>query len=143
MKKYDYTNQMSADIIKIDASTFKDITLAPDQLSLRMSANDSYEIFVKYSNNSPVGFIGIMYVNTPHYNGAWIDLIAVCPEEQGKGMAAFMISYVKDYISDNRPDTEFISALARSTNLPSLKAFKKEGFANDGKGNFELLFCNL
>lgn len=134
---------MSADIIKIDALTFKDITLSPDELSLRMKKNDSYELFVKYSNNSPVGFIGIMYVNTPHYSGAWIDLIAVCPEEQRKGMAAFMISYVKDYISDNRPDTEFISALARSSNESSLKAFRKEGFSNDGKGTFELLFCDL
>lgn len=143
MKKYDYSYKMSQDIINIDTLTFKDITISPDALSLRIADNNSYEIFVKYMDEIPIGFIGIMYVCTPHYEGAWIDLLAVCPQFQGKGIATNMISSVKDYISDTQPHIEFMSALIRSSNSPSLRAVEKAGFKDDGKGNFKLVFCNL
>lgn len=140
MKKYDYSIDMSRDIVSIDTSTFKSIELSSDELAGRMATNPSYEIFIKYIDDIPAGFISIMHVCTPHYEAHWIDLIAVSPEYQGNGVAKEMILYVKNYMIEYHPSSEFISALVRSSNVPSIKAFENEGFKTDGKGSFELMF---
>ena len=105
-----------------------------------MSENPSYEIFIKYINDIPAGFIGIMKVSTPHYLAHWIDLIAVSPDYQGNGVARDMARYVKNYVRENYPASEFMSALVRSSNTASLRSLESEGFKPDGKGSFELLF---
>lgn len=143
MKKYDYSMKMSKDIIHIDSLTFKDISITPEELSLRIRKNKSYELFVKYIDDIPAGFIGIMYVSTPHYEAAWIDLLAVIPEFQGKGLGKAMIDYVKCYLCSSDKNVEFISALIRGTNYASLGAAKAQGFSEDGKGDFKLLFCDM
>ena len=140
MKKYDYSIEMSRDIISIDTATFRSIGLSSDELSKRMSENLSYEIFIKYINDIPAGFIGIMKVSTPHYLAHWIDLIAVSPDYQGNGVARDMARYVKNYVRENYPASEFMSALVRSSNTASLRSLENEGFKPDGKGSFELLF---
>ena len=140
MKKYDYSIEMSRDIISIDTATFRSIGLSSDELSKRMSENPSYEIFIKYINDIPAGFIGIMKVSTPHYLAHWIDLIAVSPDYQGNGVARDMARYVKNYVRENYPASEFMSALVRSTNPASLRSLESEGLKPDGKGSFELLF---
>lgn len=140
MKKYDYSIEMSRDIISIDTATFRSIGLSSDELSKRMSENPSYEIFIKYIDDIPAGFIGIMKVSTPHYLAHWIDLIAVSPDYQGKGVARDMARYVKNYVRENYPASEFMSALVRSSNTASLRSLESEGFKPDGKGSFELLF---
>lgn len=143
MKKYDYTINMSQDIIDIDAATFKDISLTASELSLRIKKNPSYELFVHYVNNTPAGYLGLMYVTTPHYEGAWIDLLAVHPNFQNKGIGKYMIDQAKSYIKDEKSSIEFISALIRKHNLPSLNAAKSQGFRSDGNGDFELLFYDM
>ena len=140
MKKYDYSIEMSRDIISIDTATFRSIGLSSDDLSKRMSENPSYEIFIKYIDDIPAGFIGIMKVSTPHYEAHWIDLISVIPDYQGNGAAKDMARYVKNYVRENYPSSEFMSALVRSSNTASLRALESEGFRPDGKGSFELLF---
>ncbi len=140
MKKYDYSIEMSRDIISIDTATFHSIGLSSDELSKRMSENPSYEIFIKYIDDIPAGFIGIMKVSTPHYLAHWIDLIAVSPDYQGNGVARDMARYVKNYVRENYPASEFMSALVRSSNTASLRSLESEGFKPDGKGSFELLF---
>ena len=96
MKKYDYSIEMSRDIISIDTATFRSIGLSSDELSKRMSENPSYEIFIKYINDIPAGFIGIMKVSTHHYLAHWIDLMAVSPDYLGNGVARDMARYVKN-----------------------------------------------
>lgn len=140
MKKYDYSIEMSRDIISIDTATFRSIGLSSDELSKRMSENPSYEIFIKYIDDIPAGFIGIMKVSTPHYLAHWIDLIAVSPDYQGNGVARDMARYVKNYVRENYPASEFMSALVRSSNTASLRSLESEGFKPDEKCSFELLF---
>ena len=132
MKKYDYSIEMSRDIISIDTATFRSIGLSSDELSKRMSENPSYEIFIKYIDDIPAGFIGIMKVSTPHYLAHWIDLIAVSPDYQGNGVARDMARYVKNYVRENYPASEFMSALVRSSNTASLRSLESEGFKPDG-----------
>lgn len=143
MKKYDYSMKMSKDIIHIDSLTFNDISITPEELSLRMRKNKNYELFVKYIDDVPAGFIGIMYVSTPHYEAAWIDLLAVSPDFQGNGLGKTMIAYVKCYLCSSDKNIEFISALIRENNYASLGAAKAQDFSEDGKGNFKLLFCDM
>ncbi|WP_028829766.1 GNAT family N-acetyltransferase [Proteocatella sphenisci] len=140
MKKYDYSIEMSRDLISIDTSTFKSITLSSDELAKRMSRNPSYEIFIKYINDVPSGFISTMHVCTPHYEAHWIDLMAVSPDYQNNGVATEMIGYVKNYMNEYHPSSEFISALVRSSNVSSLRALENQGFKTDGQGSFELVF---
>lgn len=147
MKKYDYSLKMSQDLINLDALTFKDITLDAANLSKRMKQNFAYELFIKYIADEPAGFIGIMYVVTPHYNAAWIDLMAVNPKFQNKGIAKEMINFIKTYLSSEKNsrknNVEFISALIRKSNIASLNATKSQGFKSDGNGDFELLFLDM
>lgn len=147
MKKYDYSLKMSQDLINLDALTFKDITLDADSLAKRMKQNSAYELFIKYIADEPAGFIGIMYVSTPHYNAAWIDLMAVNPKFQNKGIAKEMITFIKASLSAEKNslknNVEFISALIRKSNIASLSAAKSQGFKSDGNGDFELLFLDM
>lgn len=143
MKKYDYSLKMTQDLIDIDMLTFKDITLNAADLTKRMKQNKAYELFIKYIDNEAVGFIGLMYVNTPHYNAAWIDLMAVTPKFQNKGIAKEMIKFSKAYLISEKNNVEFVSALIRKSNLSSLSAAKSQGFKSDGKGDFELLFLDM
>lgn len=140
MVQYDFTIKMSEDIILIDSETFNDISICGLDLLQRLSTSSNYEVFIKYIANIPVGFIGLMHVDTPHYSGTWIDLIAVRPDFQKQGFAKEMIDFSKKYISETRPDSEMMSALVRKGNFSSNYAFKSSAFKNDGNGDFELLF---
>ncbi len=140
---YDNSEKMSEDIIFIDKNTFGEITCTAQELSEKLSELSNYHTFVFYTGDTPCGYIALLHVCTLHYEAVWIDLMAVRPEFQGKGIAQKMVAESKDYCRAAYPNAEFMSALIRTSNLASLGAATKQGFSTDGKGSFELLFCDL
>lgn len=144
MKKFDYSIKMAEDIILIDQETFKEISLSPKDLCAKMENTLNYITFVCYDKETPVGYIGLMLTTTLHYKAAWVDLIGIRPSYQSQGYGKAMLEKASLYLKDRSLGSlEFISALVRTSNFPSLKAFEKNQFYTDEKGDFKLLFKNL
>ena len=74
IKEFDGSQKMMEDIIYIDSKSFKDIDSDIDELCERIKKNKQYQLFVKYSQNIPVAYLGILYMSNLHYDGAWADL---------------------------------------------------------------------
>ena len=74
IKEFDGSRKMMEDIIYIDSKSFKDIDSDIDELCERIKKNKQYQLFVKYSQNIPVAYLGILYMSNLHYDGAWADL---------------------------------------------------------------------
>ena len=140
---YDYTEKMTEDIIRIDRETFGEISVSAAELAEKLENSSNYSVFVDYQENVFRGFIALLKASTLHYDAVWIDLMVVLPAYQGQGIAQEMIAEVKRHASERFPQAEFISALIRQSNLASIGAASKQGFAPDGKGSFELLFHDL
>ncbi|MGL5440844.1 MAG: GNAT family N-acetyltransferase, partial [Filifactoraceae bacterium] len=83
----------------------------------------------------PVGFIGLMKAFTPHYSGWWIDLLAVLPEFQSKGIGSEFVEFA---INHYKFDDLILTALIRNDNFASVKAIMKNGFNKMGENDFSL-----
>ncbi len=140
LKEFDYSPAMAEALRSIDRETFCGITLSPEELIEKLKASPAYSVFVDYLDEKPTGYITLLSVRTLHYDAVWIDLMAVLPAFQSKGIAQRMIAEAKHRIRTKFPSAEFVSALVRTTNAASLGALKHAGFSADGKGAFELLF---
>lgn len=79
-------------------------------------------------------FIGLVYTSTPtQENDATIEYVITNPNIRKKGYATMMISSVlqnKDYFFSKDFDSE-IKASIEKQNIPSQKAFTKNGFVQD------------
>ena len=74
IKEFDGSRKMMEDIIYIDSKSFKDIDSDVDELWERIKNNKQYQLFVKYLQNIPVAYLGILYMSNLYYDGAWADL---------------------------------------------------------------------
>lgn len=80
IKKFDGTIEMVRDVMTIDNESFKDIDCSAETLCKRLEKNKQYELYVKYEKDIPIGYLGLLYVANLHYDGVWVDLIAVRKE---------------------------------------------------------------
>lgn len=135
VKKFDYSLTMAADIIAIDRETFQDITMSKEVLCQTLSNWKNYDIYISYINDKATGFIGLMKAITPHYQGWWIDLLAVIPEKQGNGIGSKLIAFAKE---NYKTEDNVITALIRKNNGSSIKAAERNGFKTDMDINFGL-----
>ncbi len=139
LKKYDYSHKMSCDLIYIDERSFNDIPYDAEELSVRLNKNKNYTTYIYYIDDMPVGYIGLLEVQNPHYFGVWIDLIAVCKEYQNQGIAKTMIALIiKEF---KKKDVTLSTALIRETNISSLSAFKRLGYKEE-TDSFKLLYLD-
>lgn len=135
-KKYDHSHQMSYDLLYIDEQSFNDIPYSAEELSMRLKKNTHYNIYIQYIKDVPVGYIGLLEVQNPHYSGVWIDLIAVCKQYQNQGIAKHMLELVIKKFKNK--GITLSTALVRENNVPSLCVFKKLGYEEEADA-FKLL----
>ena len=100
IKEFDGSQKMMEDIIYIDSKSFKDIDSDIDELCERIKKNKQYQLFIKYSQNIPVAYLGILYMFNLHYDGAWIDLIAVVEEHRNKGIGRELLKFVENKVKE-------------------------------------------
>lgn len=126
-------------ILVIDGETFRDCTRTAQEI-LEQVIRPEYPAWIAYRDGTAVGFMCLMHVKTLHYTACWVDLIAVLPGHQGRGIARKLIEAAEDHC--RKAGSEFISALVRSDNTPSLAVFRNRGFEPMGDG-FQLMVRNL
>ena len=111
-------------------STFFDKTKdGKRKFSYRMKNASNYCIYVKYIKSIPVGYIGLLEVQNPHYHGVWIDLIAVSKQYNNQNIAQNMIKSIVEKF--NNKGINLFTALVKETNKPSLKVFEKNQFKGE------------
>ena len=122
IKKFDVTIEMVRDVMTIDNESFKDIDCSAETLCKRLEKNKQYELYVKYEKDIPIGYLGLLYVANLHYDGVWVDLIAVRKEWQNKGIGQELLKFAQERAKEKRE------------NLSSSAMFKKEKFNCDEIG---------
>ena len=126
IKEFDGSRKMMEDIIYIDSKSFKDIDSDIDKLCERIKKNKQYELFIKYMQNIPVAYLGILYMSNLHYDGAWIDLIAVVEEHRNKGIGKELLK------SENKVKEKkgavVLTGLVRKDNVSSSTMFLNSNF---------------
>ncbi len=134
--KYDYSEKMAQDLIRIDNDSFKEIKYDIDELNKRMKNSSQYEIYIKYSDDIAVGYVGILEVQNPHYNAVWIDLIAVSPKHRDNKIGKELLREVMSEV--NKRGIRHFTVLVRENNISSMMLFKSMGFKQE-KNSFALL----
>ena len=66
-----------------------------------------------------------------HYDGAWIDLIAVTNENRNKGIGKELVAFAENKIKKKKG--EIITALVRKDNISSITMLSKSNFKSDKK----------
>ena len=66
IKEFDGSRKMMEDIIYIDSKSFKDIDVSTDELCERIKKNKQYELFIKYMQNIPIAYLGILWIMPEH-----------------------------------------------------------------------------
>lgn len=129
IKKFDYSIKMAEDIILIDKESFKNITYNPDEICKKIKNNTQYELYVYYKNNIPLGYLGLLYVSNLHYDGAWIDLIAIRNIYMNKGYGRELLKFAEEEVKVKK--LELLTALVKNNNFSSMEMFNKSGFHSD------------
>ena len=57
-------------------------------------------MFIKYEKNIPVAYLGIQYVANLHYDGAWIDLIAVIEEKRNQKIGSELVKFAEKRVKE-------------------------------------------
>lgn len=137
IKLFDNSKEMMQDVMYIDSKSFKDIDCDIDTLCKRIKNNNQYELFVKYDNNVPVAYLGILYVANLHYDGAWIDLIAVSEDFRNKGIGTKLVEFAEKRVKEKGKN--IITGLIKKENISSITMVKHRNFEYDTTGFFLFL----
>lgn len=127
IKEFDGSRKMMEDIIYIDNKSFKDIDSDIDELCERIKKNKQYQLFVKYLQNIPVAYLGILYMSNLHYDGAWIDLIAVVGEHRNKGIGRELLKFAENKVKEKK-GAVVLTGLVRKDNVSSSTMFLNSNF---------------
>ena len=127
IKEFDGSQKMMEDIIYIDSKSFKDIDSDIDELCERIKKNKQYQLFVKYSQNIPVAYLGILYMSNLYYDGAWIDLIAVVEEHRNKGIGRELLKFAENKVKEKK-GAVVLTGLVRKDNVSSSTMFLNSNF---------------
>ena len=131
IKEFDGSRKMMKDIIYIDSKSFKDIDSDIDKLCERIKKNKQYQLFVKYLQNIPVAYLGILYTSNLHYDGAWIDLIAVVEEHRNKGIGKELLKFAENKVKEKKGT--ILTGLVRKDNFSSSTMFLNSNFKSSEK----------
>ncbi|MCL4581569.1 acetyltransferase [Fusobacterium nucleatum YWH7199] len=126
IKEFDGSQKMMEDIIYIDSKSFKDIDSDIDELCKRIKKNKQYQLFVKYSQNIPVAYLGILYMSNLYYDGAWIDLIAVVEEHRNKDIGRELLKFAENKVKEKKGTV--LTGLVRKDNVSSSTMFLNSNF---------------
>ena len=131
IKEFDGSRKMMEDIIYIDSKSFKDIDSDIDKLYERIKKNKQYELFIKYMQNIPVAYLGILYMSNLHYDGAWVDLIAVVEEHRNKGIGKELLKFAENKVKEKKGT--ILTGLVRKDNFSSSTMFLNSNFKSSEK----------
>ena len=131
IKEFDGSRKMMEDIIYIDSKSFKDIDSDIDKLCERIKKNKQYQLFVKYLQNIPVAYLGILYTSNLHYDGAWVDLIAVVEEHRNKGIGKELLKFAENKVKEKKGTV--LTGLVRKDNFSSSTMFLNSCFKSSEK----------
>ena len=131
IKEFDGSRKMMEDIIYIDSKSFKDIDSDIDKLYERIKKNKQYQLFVKYLQNIPVAYLGILYMSNLHYDGAWVDLIAVVEEHRNKGIGKELLKFAENKVKEKKGTV--LTGLVRKDNFSSSTMFLNSCFKSSEK----------
>lgn len=131
IKEFDGSRKMMEDIIYIDSKSFKDIDSDIDKLCERIKKNKQYQLFVKYLQNIPVAYLGILYTSNLYYDGAWIDLIAVVEEHRNKGIGKELLKFAENKVKEKKGT--ILTGLVRKDNFSSSTMFLNSNFKSSEK----------
>jgi len=140
IKEFDGSQKMMEDIIYIDSKSFKDIDSDIDELCKRIKKNKQYQLFVKYLQNIPVAYLGILYMSNLYYDGAWIDLIAVVEEHRNKGIGKKLLKFAENKVKEKKG--KVLTGLVRKDNFSSSTMFLNSNFKPSEK-DFILYLKNI
>ena len=140
IKEFDGSRKMMEDIIYIDSKSFKDIDSDIDKLCERIKKNKQYQLFVKYLQNIPVAYLGILYMSNLYYDGAWIDLIAVVEEHRNKGIGKELLKFAENKVKEKKGTA--LTGLVRKDNFSSSTMFLNSNFKPSEK-DFILYLKNI
>ena len=132
IKEFDGSRKMMEDIIYIDSKSFKDIDSDVDELCERIKKNKQYELFIKYIQNIPVAYLGILYMSNLYYDGAWIDLIAVVEEHRNKGIGRELLKFAENKVKEKK-GAVVLTGLVRKDNVSSSTMFLNSNFKPSDK----------
>lgn len=126
-------------VIELDAMTFGGIKKTPHEVSaLAMRAGNT--IFLALEGEETLGFISLMEAETLHGLGLWIDLMAVAPAHQNRGVAKALIGRALEHAAEI--SAEYTSALVRVNNPSSIKALERMGYVKEPT-DFNLLLREM
>lgn len=126
LTEFDYSIEMAQDIILVDNESFMDIKYDAKKLCQKIKANKNCKPYLYYQDDKPVGYIGILFVSNPHYDGVWIDLIAVREKYRNQSIGKKMIQEVTALIRDM--NLEVMTSLVSVNNIPSQKIMESSMF---------------
>ena len=80
------------------------------------------DLFVYQEDNKTIGFVTYKIKN----NIATIGLIAVCPNEQGKGIGGKLLNYLENFLI--KSNINILSIPTQENNIAACKFYKKQGY---------------
>lgn len=94
-------------------------------------ANKACSLCVAVEDDQVVGFVSSFLTVDVQNRRRWeVDLLAVRPDQQGKGLGTALIQSIGCDAKAHRVDV--VRALVRTDNIASQKAFERAGYTSDG-----------
>lgn len=140
IKEFDGSLKMAEELLLIDSESFKDIPYTSDVLCEKIKKNNCYKVFVYYKEGIPAAYLGLLYVSNLHYDGMWVDLIAVRKKFQNQDIGKALLKYAEEKASES--SLEMLTGLVKADNISSLSMFKSSGFMHDDIG-FKLFIKDI
>lgn len=130
IREFNYTLKKAKKLKEIDQLTFNDCKYNEQEI-INISRHPQNKILLAEYNDTIVGFISLLHVQTLHYHGLWVDLIAVNPNFQNMGIGEHLLESAIKY--GEILNVDIISGLVAKNNYSSTKVFQKKNFTQVNK----------
>lgn len=130
IREFNYTLKDAKQLKEIDQLTFNDCKYNKQEI-IKISRQPQNKILLAEYNDMIVGFISLLHVETLHYHGLWVDLIAVSPNFQNMGIGEHLLESAIKY--GKKLNVAIVSGLVAKNNYSSTKVFKKKNFTQVNK----------
>ena len=140
IKEFDGSLKMAEELLLIDRESFRDIPYTSDMLCEKIKKNNQYKVFVYYEGETPVAYLGLLHVSNLHYDGMWIDLIAVREKFQNKDIGKILLKHAEEKVRENH--LKILTGLVKADNISSISMFKGSDFMCDETG-FKLFIKDI
>lgn len=127
IRLFNGTIEEAKGIMEVDDTAFGDMQVDAEGL-IALANKEGNAIYVALEDKV-VGFVSLMEAQTLHGHGLWIDLIAVDPTHQNKGIGEQLVQAALSHGQNIKAD--YTSALVHINNAPSLKVLKKAGYVSE------------